>query len=290
MSNSTLKDTIISLPVYAWLFVFILIPMLIILVISISHYAIDAPPFRLWTEDGTTFSPTLENFFILAKEPIYLKAFLSSIKLALISSILCLLAGYPIALSMTNSSARIRALLIMLIMLPFLTSLVIRVYAWKAILGDYGVMNKLLLSWRLIKYPLQFLSSNTAVIIGIVYCYLPFMVLPLFVAIERIDKSLIEASIDLGCTPFQSFAKVTLPLSMPGIISGLILVFTPVVGEYVIPDLLKNHALLTVGKVIWSEFFINIDWPVATALTISITALFLVPIIVLQHILVTTKE
>ena len=290
------KNFLLTFPVYAWLFLFLLLPCLIVVAISLSHYSMDSPPFKLFTleqtAEGMSVSslPTLDNFILLLQEPFYLKAFLSSVKLAFLSSILCLIVAYPIAWLIANSRNSTKILLLMLIFLPFWISLVIRVYAWKTILGDYGVLNNFLLDLGIIKDPIQFLNSNLAVIVGIVYCYLLFMVIPIFVSLEKIDKSLIEASMDLGCTPFQSFIKIVIPLSFPGALAGFILVFIPVIGEYVIPDLLKGHGILTIGKVIWNEFFNNIDWPMAGAITVSVTTLFLVPVIWLQKILTMAKE
>lgn len=296
MKVNSIKEILLALPAYIWVVVFLLLPCLIVIAISVSHYSTDIPPFKLLilenkNNDPTLSAlPTLDNFILLLKEPLYIKAFFSSVRLALISSAICLLIGYPIALCIAEANNETKILLLMLVFLPFWTSLVIRVYAWKTILGDYGILNNFLIHIGWIEQPIQFLNSNSAVIVGIVYCYLPFMVLPLFVSIEKIDKSLIEASLDLGCSPFQAFLKVIIPLSLPGIIVGSILVFIPAIGEYVIPDLLKHNGLLTLGKVIWNEFFMNIDWPIAAAITVSVMTLFIAPLMWLQKTLTETNE
>ena len=287
-----LKNTLLALPIYVWLIVFLLVPFLIVLVISLSKYSLSAPPFELFIHKNITTSsfefssPTLENFYILITDPLYLRALVSSIKLATISTIICLLIGYPLAVCIADAKNSTKNLLLILLLIPFWTSLVLRVYAWKTILGDYGLMNKLLLEFGFISEPLSLLDSTPAVIAGIVYCYLPFMVLPLFLSIDKIDKMIIEASRDLGCSSFASFFKIIAPLSLPGILAGSILVFIPVIGEYVIPDLLGGARVLTVGKLIWNEFFFNKDWPVASAITVCMTILFVIPVLIIQKVLI----
>ena len=287
-----LKNTLLALPIYVWLIVFLLVPFLIVLVISLSKYSLSAPPFELFIHKNITTSsfefssPTLENFYILITDPLYLRALVSSIKLATISTIICLLIGYPLAVCIADAKNSTKNLLLILLLIPFWTSLVLRVYAWKTILGDYGLMNKLLLEFGFISEPLSLLDSTPAVIAGIVYCYLPFMVLPLFLSIDKIDKMIIEASRDLGCSSFASFFKIIVPLSLPGILAGSILVFIPVIGEYVIPDLLGGARVLTVGKLIWNEFFFNKDWPVASAITVCMTILFVIPVLIIQKVLI----
>ena len=287
-----LKNTLLALPIYVRLIVFLLVPFLIVLVISLSKYSLSAPPFELFIHKNITTSsfefssPTLENFYILITDPLYLRALVSSIKLATISTIICLLIGYPLAVCIADAKNSTKNLLLILLLIPFWTSLVLRVYAWKTILGDYGLMNKLLLEFGFISEPLSLLDSTPAVIAGIVYCYLPFMVLPLFLSIDKIDKMIIEASRDLGCSSFASFFKIIVPLSLPGILAGSILVFIPVIGEYVIPDLLGGARVLTVGKLIWNEFFFNKDWPVASAITVCMTILFVIPVLIIQKVLI----
>ena len=287
-----LKNTLLALPIYVRLIVFLLVPFLIVLVISLSKYSLSAPPFELFIHKNITTSsfefssPTLENFYILITDPLYLRALVSSIKLATISTIICLLIGYPLAVCIADAKNSTKNLLLILLLIPFWTSLVLRVYAWKTILGDYGLMNKLLLEFGFISEPLSLLDSTPAVIAGIVYCYLPFMVLPLFLSIDKIDKMIIEASRDLGCSSFASFFKIIVPLSLPGILAGSILVFIPVIGEYVIPDLLGGARVLTVGKLIWNELFFNKDWPVASAITVCMTILFVIPVLIIQKVLI----
>lgn len=246
------------------------------------------PPFKLFFQFDSSKvklnfdTPTLENFKILIKDNLYLKAYLSSLKIATISTICALLIGYPIALFLSQAKESTRNILLVAIVLPFWISLIIRVYSWNVILEDNGFLNKLLLSTNIIQSPIYFLNSQAAVIIGIIYCYLPFMVLPIFIVLEKIDKSFIEASLDLGCTPWSTFCKVILPLSLPGVITGCLLVFVPAVGEFVVPDLLGGNQIITIGKVIWNEFFYNKDWPVAAAITVTLAIIFIAPMVLIQ--------
>ncbi len=285
---------IILLPPYVWLVVLLLLPFVFVFTISLSEYITASPPFRLFLHQDQlgkwVISPTFENFKILIEEKFYIVSYVRSLKLALITTIASLIVGYPTALAIANSDKKVHNFLLLLVILPFWTSLIIRVYAWNIILGDSGILNKLLLNLAIIDNPVQFLNSEFAVILGMVYCYLPFMILPIFVIIDKIEPEIIEASLDLGCTPLKSFLRVTLPLSIPGVIAGSMLVMIPAIGEVIIPDLLGGNKILTVGKVIWNEFFHNRDWPVASAITIVLTFTFVIPVMVIQRIVAKKEE
>ena len=285
--NSTLNKIFVILPPFLWLILLFFIPFLIIIIVSFSEYADATPPYNLFFDyDINThkykFAPDLTNFKFLIEDPIYLGAYLNSIKIAAISTITTLLIAYPIALGIVRTEKSTQNLLLMLIMVPFWTSLLIRVYSWSIILKTSGLLNNILIYIGFIDTPLQLLNSQFAVILGIVHCYLPFMVLPLYLSIEKINPALIEASLDLVCSPFRSFLHVILPLSIPGIIAGSMLVFIPAVGEFVIPELLGGAQVLTVGKVIWNEFFQNHDWPIAAAITVALTMSFIIPVMIIQ--------
>jgi putrescine transport system permease protein len=283
--NGLIKFSIIS-PAYIWMLSLTLLPFLIIFIISLSSYSFKTPPFDLffgYDNTGFYLSPKFENFTSLIQDRVYLISFWNSWKFASISTFILLLLGYPIALGIAQSPQKYKNLLLLLLILPFWTSLIIRVYAWQSILGENGLINSLLIKIGFISQPLEIMYTELSVIIGIVYCYLPFMVFPLFVAIEKIDKSLIEAATDLGCSPLKAFWKITIPLSLSGIVAGCILVFVPVFGEFVIPDLLGGAKIITVGKIIWLEFFQNRDWPIASAITVAMVVLFIFPLSVLQR-------
>jgi putrescine transport system permease protein len=293
--NSTLNKIFVILPPFLWLILLFFIPFLIIIIVSFSEYADATPPYNLFFDyDINThkykFAPDLTNFKFLIEDPIYLGAYLNSIKIAAISTIITLLIAYPIALGIVSTDKSTQKLLLMLIMVPFWTSLLIRVYSWSIILKTSGLLNNVLIYIGFIDTPLQLLNTQFAVILGIVHCYLPFMVLPLYLSIEKINPALIEASLDLGCTPFKSFLYVILPLSIPGVIAGSMLVFIPAVGEFVIPELLGGAQVLTVGKVIWNEFFQNHDWPIAAAITVALTMSFIIPVMIIQKLLAQNKN
>jgi putrescine transport system permease protein len=293
--NLKLNKIFIILPPFLWLILLFLIPFLIIIIISFSEYADAIPPYNLFFDyDANThkykFLPDLTNFKFLIEDPIYLASYLNSIKIAAISTIITLLIAYPIALGIVSTDKSTQKLLLMLIMVPFWTSLLIRVYSWSIILKTSGLLNNVLIYIGFIDTPLQLLNTQFAVILGIVHCYLPFMVLPLYLSIEKINPALIEASLDLGCTPFKSFLYVILPLSIPGVIAGSMLVFIPAVGEFVIPELLGGAQVLTVGKVIWNEFFQNHDWPLAAAITVALTMSFVIPVMIIQKLLEQNKN
>lgn len=284
------RFALISIP-YIWLIALFLVPFLIVVKISLSDTALAIPPYlpTLDIAEGwqgfKAFLSELdfENFTFLAEDDLYWKAYLSSLKIAAISTILTLLIGYPIAYSMSRAAEEWRPTLLMLIILPFWTSFLIRVYSWMGILGQEGLLNQLLLNLHIISEPLKIMNTPTAVYIGIVYTYLPFLVLPIYAALDKLDDSLLEAAEDLGCSRFSAFWLVTLPLSMNGIVAGCFLVFIPALGEFVIPSLLGGSQTLMIGKVLWEEFFSNRDWPVASAVAVVLLLILIIPIILFQR-------
>ncbi|WP_283643612.1 ABC transporter permease subunit [Marinovum algicola] len=282
--------TLIAIP-YLWLLALFLVPFLIVLKISLSDTAIAIPPYTPTldlSEGWAGFKAFLsqldmENFTWLTQDDLYWKAYLSSVRIAFISTILTLIAGYPIAYAMARAAPEWRPTLLMLVILPFWTSFLIRVYAWMGILSNEGLLNSLLIQIGLISEPLTILNTNTAVYIGVVYTYLPFMILPIYSALEKMDDSLLEAAEDLGCSRLQAFWLVTVPLSKQGIIAGCFLVFIPVVGEFVIPSLLGGSGTLMIGKVLFEEFFNNRDWPVASAVAVILLLILILPIVLFQR-------
>ncbi len=280
------RFALIALP-YSWLVALFLVPFLIVLKISLSDTALAIPPYvpnldlsAGWQGLKDFFAELdFENFTFLTSDALYWKAYLSSLKIAVASTLIALLVGYPIAYGMSRAADAWRPTLLMLVILPFWTSFLIRVYSWKAILAQEGFLNQLLMWLGVISEPLTILNTNTAVYIGIVYTYLPFMVLPLYAALERLDESLLEAAEDLGCTRMKAFWLITLPLSKQGIIAGSFLVFIPVMGEFVIPTLLGGSDTLMIGKVLWEEFFSNRDWPVASAVAVILLLILIIPIV-----------
>jgi putrescine transport system permease protein len=273
---------------YLWLGLFFLLPFVIVLKISLAETVLAQPPYTDlwgWAEEGVLqIRLNLENFLLVLEDELYLAAFLNSLWVAFVCTLLCLLIGYPMAYAIATSSERARALLLMLVILPFWTSFLIRVYAWIGILKPNGLLNNFLMAIGILDQPLPLLHTQTAVYIGVVYSYLPFMILPLYANLTRLDFSLLEAASDLGCRPFKAFLSVTLPLSLPGIVAGSMLVFIPAVGEFVIPDLLGGPDSLMVGKMLWTEFFGNKDWPLAAALAISLLGLLVVPFVFMQRL------
>ena len=227
---------------------------------------------------------TLDNYRYLFEDKLYVLTYLNSVKLALISTLLCLLLGYPMAYAIARARSTIRTLLLLLVILPFWISFLLRVYAWIGILSTHGLLNRALMYVGLIHEPLHMMYTNTAVYIGIVYSYLPFMILPLYANLEKLDLDLRAAAADLGARPWQVFLDVTLPLSMPGIIAGSLLVFIPAMGEYVIPALLGGDSTLMIGRVVFDEFFSNRDWPVAAAVTVVLLMILVVPMMWFQHV------
>ena len=283
-----LSHYIIIIPPFAWLIVFVLLPSLLILKISFAESTQQAPPFTPllnWVDghlDGLLVS--LENYKILFGDSLYIEAMLISLEVAALATVFCLLLGYPMAWVIARSKPRNRIILLMMIMLPFWTSFLIRIYSWIGIFKTTGVLNTILLYLNIIETPLQILNTNFAVQLGIVYTYLPFMILPLYATLEKMDGSLIEAALDLGATPSRAFLSVTLPLSAPGIIAGVLLVFIPAAGEYVIPELLGGPDTLMIGKVLWAEFSANNDWPLAASIAILVVAVFVAPMAMIRRL------
>ena len=281
---------LIAVP-YLWLLALFLVPFVIVLKISLSDIALSIPPytptldFSAGLEGVRKFLGGLdfENFWFLTTDDLYWKAYLSSLQIALISTLITLLVGYPIAYGMANAPEHWRATLMMLVILPFWTSFLIRVYSWMGILSTEGYLNQFLQWIGVISEPLTILNTPFAVYIGIVYTYLPFMILPIYAALEKLDDSLLEAAEDLGCSRISAFWLVTVPLSKSGIIAGCFLVFIPAIGEFVIPSLLGGSRTLMIGKVLWEEFFNNRDWPVASAVAVVLLAILIIPIILFQR-------
>lgn len=278
---------LIAVP-YLWLLALFLVPFVIVLKISLSDVALARPPYLPhfdWAEGIGAFIRQLdfENFVFLTSDDLYWKAYLSSLWIALVSTALTLSIGYPIAYGMARAPEEWRPTLMMLVILPFWTSFLIRVYAWMGILSQEGFLNQFLLWTGVISEPLTILNTNTAVYIGIVYTYLPFMILPIYAALDRMDASLIEAAEDLGCSRLTAFWLVTVPLSRNGIVAGCFLVFIPALGEFVIPSLLGGSGTLMIGKVLWEEFFSNRDWPVASAVAVVLLLILVVPIVLFQR-------
>jgi putrescine transport system permease protein len=280
------RTAVIAVP-YLWLLLFFLIPFVFVLKISLAEALIARPPYSPlieWSEETyLTIRLNIANFLFLIEDDLYWKAYLNSIKIAAISTTFCLLIGYPMAYAMAKATPSARNVLLMLVILPFWTSFLLRVYAWIGILKNNGLINNILMGLGVIDEPIVMMQTDFAVYIGIVYSYLPFMILPLYANLERLDNSLLEAASDLGCPPTKAFLSITLPLSLSGIIAGCLLVFIPAVGEFVIPALLGGPDTLMIGRVLWDEFFSNRDWPVASAVAIAVLILLVVPMMLFQR-------
>ena len=280
------RTAVIAIP-YLWLLLFFLVPFAFVLKIAFAEALIARPPYSPlfeWSEETyITIKLNVSNFLFLLEDDLYWKAYLNSGKIALISTLFCLLIGYPMAYGMARAKPAWRNVLLMLVILPFWTSFLLRVYAWIGILKNNGLINNILLGLGIIDEPIVMMQTDFSVYIGIVYSYLPFMILPLYANLERMDMTLLEAAADLGCRPMKAFFYITLPLAVPGIIAGSLLVFIPAVGEFVIPALLGGPDTLMIGRVLWDEFFANRDWPVASAVAIAVLLLLVVPIMLFQH-------
>jgi putrescine transport system permease protein len=275
------RHLVIAIP-YVWMLLFFLIPFAIILKISFAEVQIAIPPYTdlvSYAEEKLNVVFNLGNYLYLLDDEMYLDSYLQSIQVATISTLLCLLIGYPMAWAIVHSSPAMRIALLMLVVLPSWTSFLIRVYAWIGILKNNGLINNFLMWLGVIDEPLTLLHTNAAVYIGIVYAYLPFMILPIYTALMRMDYSLVEAASDLGARPYRTFLSITLPLTKSGIIAGSMLVFIPAVGEFVIPELLGGPDSLLIGRVLWQEFFNNRDWPVASAVAVVMLIILMIPII-----------
>lgn len=279
------RHAVIGVP-FVWLFLFFLLPFFIVLKISFAEADVAIPPYTdvfSWADNQLTILLNFGNYVFLSEDALYLAAYLGSLKIAFVSTLLCLLIGYPMAYAIARAPKEMQTVYLLLIMMPTWTAILIRVYAWMGILSNNGLLNSLLMGLGLISEPLQILNTNLAVYIGIVYSYLPFMVLPLYANLVKHDQSLLEAAADLGSRNFNSFWRITVPLSKNGIIAGCMLVFIPVVGEFVIPELLGGPETLMIGKVLWQEFFNNRDWPVASALAVIMLLILIIPIVLFNR-------
>jgi putrescine transport system permease protein len=282
---------VIAIP-YSWLLFFFLAPFALVLKISLSQSALSLPPYAPvldWSDDARSLLEKLstlsfDSFAGLVSDNLYIESYISSVVIAAIATILTLLLAYPFALAIARSSSRLRPILIGLAIAPFWTSFLIRVYAWIAILKDEGLLNHFLMNIGVIDAPLGIFATNSAVVIGIVYSYLPFMLLPLYAAIENQEPALLEAAADLGASPWRAFLRITLPLSARGIIAGSLLVFIPAVGEFVIPDLLGGSDTLMIGRTLWNDFFVNRDWPIASAAAIVLLILLVGPLLIYERV------
>lgn len=273
---------------YFWLVLFFLIPFAIIVGISFSEGVIAIPPYKpLWSwvnSETLEIRLSLSNYLFILGDHLYLTAYINSLWVALFTTVVCLMIGYPMAYGITRAPEKWKLPLLMLVILPFWTSFLVRVYAWMGLLSDQGFVNHLLIHFGWIKTPLPLMDNFFSVGLGIVYAYLPFMILPLYAALEKIDLTLVEAASDLGCQPIRAFWKVVVPLSFRGTLGGAMLVFIPAVGEFVIPELLGGSKILMIGKVLWNEFFYNRDWPVASGLAVLMVLLLLLPMVIFQKI------
>lgn len=295
MSSSSLpmpgKRFVIGLP-YVWLFFFFFLPFLILLYISFVDQGESINPFKpIWDPESGILSLKYENYGTIFRDAeggslfqtIYIEAYLRSIWYALLTAVLCLALGYPFAYFIARSPASVRPALLMMVMLPFWTSFLLRVYAWKGILADQGVINQLLMALGIVDEPIQMLYTNVSMLVGMTYVYLPFMVLPLYATLVKMDFRLLEAAYDLGTTPFKAFWLVTVPLSKAGIVAGFMLVFIPAVGEFVIPSLLGGPENIMIGRVVWDEMFTSNNWPRASALAVVMILLIIVPLAIYYH-------
>ncbi len=280
------RGLLVSVPL-GWLLLFFLVPFLIVLKISFAGIRIGLPPYTdlvTWADPSTwVLHLNLQNYQWVFQDDLYLVSFLKTLVLASFSTLACLLVAYPMALAMTRFEPPVRMILVMLVILPFWTSFVIRVYAWINLLSPQGIINTFLMATGLVHEPLNLMYHDPAVCLGIVYSYLPFMVLPLYAILEKIDPALSEAAEDLGCTPWRTFWFVTLPLSRSGILAGSLLVFISSVGEYVIPELLGGADCVMMARVLWVEFFTNSHWPVAAALSVVLLVVVVVPVMMVHH-------
>ena len=268
---------------YLWLLVFFLLPFAIILKISLADPVIAQPPFTPMFDEQGNLSVSFDSFIFLLTDKLYAITYFKSVMLAASATILCLLLGFPMAFGIARSDPTTRSILLLLIILPFWISFLLRVYAWMGLLNNYGVINNILMWIGAIDQPIQFMYTDFAMLIGMTYSYLPFMVLPLYATLERMDLDLVDAAQDLGATRTGAFWDITWPLARPGVIAGCLLVFIPAMGEYVIPYLLGGGESLLIGRVLFDEFFVNRDWPLASSVAIVLLLILVVPIMFLQH-------
>ena len=273
---------VIGIP-YGWFILLVAIPLLIVMKISLSEMeATSVSNMISWTNGLPTLKLNFANYQFIFSDALYVKTYISSIKYALLTTLICLAIGYPFAYFMARAPKHIQPTLLMLIMLPFWTSFLLRIYAWKTLLVSNGVINNVLMSLHVINAPLEMMNNSFSLTIGMVYCYLPFMNLPLYANLSKLDLRYLEAAADLGASPFKTFWLITVPLSKAGIIAGSMLVFIPAMGEFVIPELLGGPDTLMIGRVLWDEFFSNNDWPMAAAVAVVMIALILVPMAILN--------
>jgi putrescine transport system permease protein len=278
--------------------IFFLAPFLIVLKISLSDDVLAQPPYAPVLDLGAGWAGIrdflaaldFDNYAFVLADPLYVQSYLQSVVIAVLSTAILTLVGYPIAYAMVRAPLGLRSILIMLVILPFWTSFLIRVYAWMGILAREGLLNQLLTALGLVNEPVEILATNFAVVLGIVYSYLPFMVLPLYAALDRMDESLLEAAADLGAPPWKGFWSVTFPLSLPGLLAGSLLCFIPAVGEFVIPDLLGGSDTLMIGRTLWTEFFSNRSWSIASAIAVLLLIVLVVPMMLYQSIQVRSLE
>jgi putrescine transport system permease protein len=280
------RSLVVAVP-WLWLLLFFLIPFVIVLKISFADTRLGVPPYTDLIEWGESnylqLKLNIGNYLFILEESLYFKAFISSLKVAAISTLFCLLIGYPMAYGIARADASWRNTLLLLIILPFWTSFLVRVYAWIGLLRNNGLINNVLMGLGIIDEPIVMMQTDFAMYVGIVYSYLPFMILPLYANLEKHDNTLLEAAVDLGATPLRAFLRITLPLSFPGVVAGSMLVFIPAVGEFVIPRLLGGTNSLMIGRVLWDEFFLNRNWPMASAVAITLLLVLVVPIMIFQR-------
>ena len=286
-SGGSRRDTLwqkvaIATP-YIWLLFFFLVPFLIILKISLADPVIAQPPFTPTFDEDGKFQGSFDNFAFLLTDKLYAITYLRSLTMAAIATALCLALGFPMAYGIARAREEVRGLLLLLIILPFWISFLLRVYAWVGLMNNYGVINNTLLWLGVIDQPIQIMYTDFAVFVGLVYSYLPFMILPLYASLERMDLDLVEAAQDLGASATRAFWDITWPLARPGVVAGCLLVFIPAIGEYVIPYLLGGPEALLIGRVLFDEFFVTRDWPLASAVAIVLLLLLVVPIVFLQR-------
>ncbi len=277
---------VISSP-YLWMLLFFLLPFIIVARISVADAQFSIPPFSAlfqWAADRLTIEISFANYQWLMSDDTYFRAYWQSIRIAFYSTLMCMLIGFPVAYTIAKAPAHTQPTLLLLILLPSWTSFLIRVYAWMGLLSNRGLINQALVGLGITDGPIQMLNTNFAVYVGIVYAYLPFMILPLYANLVKHDGTLLEAASDLGARKITSFFRITLPLSKNGLIAGSMLVFIPVVGEYVIPELLGGRQTLMIGKVLWQEFFNNRDWPMAGALALVMIMILLIPIMIFMRV------
>lgn len=279
------RSLIIAAP-FAWLFIFLFLPFLLVFKISLADLQFGVPPYTPLVEfkdETLNLALHLRGYLLLFSDNLYLATYISSVKMAAITTVVCMIIGYPMAYYIARANPVIRNYLLLAVILPFWTSLLLRVYAWVGILRNDGILNTVLMWAGITDAPLEIYRTDLAVYIGLVYAYLPFFILPLYASLVKLDMRLLEAAYDLGARPITAFIKITLPLSMPGVISGAMLVFIPTVGEYVVPEMLGGANTLMMGRVMWNEFFNNADWPMAAAVTCVMVLLLIIPLIFFQY-------